>query len=90
MWGWIALGVVVVALVVLAVVALGTAGRLRPLHEAMTRLTQRQREVEETEQAIAGMQTNLDHLRQRAETTKLRLAETKRRAAAIRPRGDHH
>jgi hypothetical protein len=72
MWGWISLGIVVLALIVLAVVLRGTVVTLRPLQAAMEGLQARRGEVERTQQAVTGMQANLADVAERVQVTKER------------------
>lgn len=71
---WIALGVVVLALVILVVVAMGTAGRTRGLQRAARAAQARDTQVAALQQRITGLQDTLASLSTRAEVTQERIA----------------
>jgi len=71
---WIVGGVVLFALVLLAVVAGGTVGRALDMRRAMGTARRRQAEADTLKQRLAGMQESLAALQTRAEVTQERIA----------------
>ena len=86
MWGWIALGIVGLGLIVLAIVLGGTAATLRPLRRAAEALQARRGEVEKTQEAVAGMQANIADVMQRVELVKERAELVKEHAELVKER----
>lgn len=82
--GWISIGIVVFALAVLVMTGLGTAGRLRPLGEAVARLLRRRDEAARLQEAVTDMQTDLGDLRKRLALTQEHLDALKARRRAGR------
>jgi len=82
-WPWIVLAAVVVGLVVLAVVAFGTVGRLRPLRLA-AREAQIQLDPARLQAKVADLQHELTLVQQRSLVTQERLALVKEHVAAVR------
>ncbi len=70
---WIAVGVVVLALAILVVVAVGTAGRTRGLERAARAAQDREPQVAALQERVAGMQETLASLATRAEVTQERI-----------------
>lgn len=80
MIGWIVLGVVVFAIVLLIVVAFGTLGRLRGLERASRRVETGQRaKAEALRRAVVPMRESIEQLTSRLEVTQERLAGLKSR-----------
>lgn len=71
---WIVGGVVLFALVLLAVVAAGTVGRASGIRRSMGAAQRRQAEVATLQQRVAEMQESLAALATRAEVTRERIA----------------
>lgn len=71
---WIALGVVVLALVILIVVAMGTLGRTRGLRRATRAAQAREPQVAALQRRVADLQDTLASLSTRAEVTQERVA----------------
>jgi hypothetical protein len=70
-WGWVAIGVVVLALILFALVALGTARRLVPLQRAAADPSV-QRDVAALQVAAEELNTAVNHLAARAQVTQER------------------
>jgi hypothetical protein len=71
---WISVGVTVSAIIIFAVVLLGTLGRLPTFQAAARDLRQRQQDVAKTQAALAGMQVEIARVQQQAERTQQHVA----------------
>jgi hypothetical protein len=79
-WIWVAVGVVVVALVLLAVVTAGTVGHLRPLRRAL--------EDDSTRTAAEALQVRMESLQQTSADVQERVQVTQERIAMLKGVGD--
>ena len=75
-WIWVAIGVVVVSLIVLGIVGLGTAQRLRPLESALN--------APELPVAMMALQTRMAGLQVAATDMQTRVQTTQERLEAIK------
>ena len=75
-WGWVAIGVVVIALLLLAVIALGTVRRLPVLQRAL-KSTELKDDVVALQGEIAGLQSAAAEMQQRVQMTQERVAMVK-------------
>ena len=71
---WIALGIVVLALIILVAVAMGTVGRARGMERAARAAQAREPQVTALQKRIEGLQGTLASLSTRAEVTQERIA----------------
>jgi hypothetical protein len=77
-WGWVAIGIVVLALILLAVVALGTMRRLLSLKTVMEgNRDSMLAEIAPVQAKIAGLQGDLEEVQQRVQIAQERLAQVK-------------
>lgn len=85
MAGWIALGIVVLAILVLLAVVGGLLGRLSELDRISRRVQTQQRDKAAALQAaVVPMQESLERLNLRVATTQQRMAVVKDRLATLR------
>lgn len=71
-WGWIAIGVVVFALVLLVVIGLGTFRRLRTL-ETATAMPELNEDIAALQSRVAALQEAAQDMQQRVQTTQERM-----------------
>lgn len=77
-WGWVAIGVVVLALILFAIVALGTVRHLMSLKSAIeVNTAEINANAMTLQRKIAGMQGDLDAMQQRVQITQERIAQVK-------------
>jgi hypothetical protein len=76
-WGWIAIGIVVLALILLAIVALGTFRRLRSLQRAQS--------DPELIQDVTALQSRIAGLSEELAEVQSRVATAQERAMALKP-----
>jgi hypothetical protein len=88
MVGWIVLGVCVGSLLVLALVAAGTAGRLRGLNRAVRRAQLRREDLTKTQAKMADLQATADLVVLRSARTSEHLAMLKAARASGEPAHD--
>jgi hypothetical protein len=74
---WISVGVAVGAIIIFAVVLLGTLGRLPRFQTAARDLRRRQQDVAKTQEAVAGMQTEIALVQEQAERAQRHVAAMK-------------
>ncbi len=75
-WGWVSIGVVVGALLILVVVGLGTAGRLRPLAAAAAE-ARNQPGLAPLQARVQELSGEVAYVQQRVQMTQERISDLK-------------
>jgi hypothetical protein len=76
-WGWVAIGVVVLAIMLVAVVALGTVRRVKGLKSVLV-MDDLNADVAALQARIAGMQDDIANVQQSVQMTQERMEYLKR------------